>query len=200
MRTSARRPLKRTTETPTRKRTRTRHRATPPAPTLPTRRSESKRPPASVIEPTCIDLREQFGARYRITFERHYKQWPRRDWPWFARILCRHGFIAPFGGELLQAFTDRPRIGRRLRSLPFILHARGDDETVILFHISHVAEVLAILQPRRRRPALGDEQKARLIADGQAALTRWRARAKAHSAQTPLESPRRSKTGERAVS
>lgn len=196
MRTSTRRPrLKHTNGAP--KRTRTRSTSKARSSPLTTGRSESPSPSAPVIEAICIDLRERFGDRYRIAFEEQYRRWPQRDWPWLARIRCRHGFVAPFGGELLQAFTGRPRIGRRLRSLPFVLHARGDHETVIRFHISDVAEVLAILQPRRRRPALGDEQKARLIADGQAALTRWRAQAKAQSAQTRLESPRSSKTEER---
>jgi hypothetical protein len=77
------------------------------------------------------------------------------------RLKCRYGEVYPYGGELVQAMTDRPRLGVKLRALPFVLHARGDLETVVRFHADHLAAVLAILRPYRRRQ-VSEADRARL--------------------------------------
>jgi len=110
---------------------------------------------------TCIDLQQRFGRRYRIGFEADgatKAQWPREEWPWLMELRCHRGKVYPHGGELLQAYTDRRAIGRMLRALPCVLHAKGDDETVIRFHVDHIDAVLAILKPYRRRQ-LSEAQK-----------------------------------------
>ncbi len=110
-------------------------------------------------EPSCIDLAERYGRRYRIRHEEQAAEWPPADRPWLARIACRYGHVGVQGGERLHAFTDRPVIGRRLRALPFLDHAQGDQEVRVVFHVDHLAEVLAILRPYRRRQ-LSAEQRA----------------------------------------
>lgn len=40
------------------------------------------------------------------------------------RLTCRYGEVYPYGGEILQGMTDRPRLGAKLRALPFVLAAR----------------------------------------------------------------------------
>ena len=116
----------------------------------------------------CVDLAARFGDRFRLTWEADgvtKSEWTREDWPWLQRIRCRYGEVYPYGGELLQAMTARPRLGTRLRALPFVLHARGDIETVVQFHVDHLNAVLAILKPYRRRQ-ISAAEKARLIAAG----------------------------------
>lgn len=75
---------------------------------------------------TCINLAERFGRRYRIGWETEGKtksEWPREDWPWLMELRCRYGKVYPLGGEILQAMTDKRRIGAQLRRLPCVLHA-----------------------------------------------------------------------------
>jgi hypothetical protein len=107
-------------------------------------------------EPTCIDLQARFGKRYRIGWEAGGAtkgQWPEADRPWLMEIRCRFGRIFPKGGEILQAMTDRPRMGTKLRALPCVLAARGDLETVVTVHVDDIDQVLALLRPYRRRQA-----------------------------------------------
>ena len=42
-----------------------------------------------MAEPTCINLAERFGQRYRIGYEEQAADWPVAERPWLARILCR---------------------------------------------------------------------------------------------------------------
>jgi hypothetical protein len=42
-----------------------------------------------------------------------------------------------------------------------VLHARGDDETVIWFHVDQIEAVLAVLKPYRRRQ-VSEAEKERL--------------------------------------
>ena len=136
----------------------------------------------------CIDLAERFGRKYRIGYEEQVDQWPVADRPWLARIRCLYGHVGVQGGERLHAFTDHRLIGRRLRRLPFVEQAQGDEEVRIVFHVEHLAEVLAILKPYRRR-VLSEEQKAKQVA--RLAAHRFKA-GQAHavqSEQTAVEPP-----------
>lgn len=116
---------------------------------------------------SCIDLEARFGSRYRIILEEHAHMWPMSERPWLARIRCRHGHVGVQGGERLYAFTNRPRIGARLRALPFIGKAQGDVEVRVVFPVDHLADVLAILIPYRRRQ-ITEADRERLRAVGAA--------------------------------
>lgn len=120
-------------------------------------------------EPSCINLAERFGRRYRVSWEADgatKPQWPREDWPWLMEIRCRYGVIYPEGGEILQAMTDRPRLGAKLRALPCVLSTRGDLETVVTFHVDDAPAVFRLLKPYRRRQVSGAERE-RLAAVGE---------------------------------
>ncbi len=88
--------------------------------------------------------------------------WPEADREWLLELRCKYGIVYPHGGEILAAWTDRPRIGARLRRLACILTARGDDETVAMFHVSDINDVLAVLRPYHRR-RLSPEHRAKSI-------------------------------------
>jgi hypothetical protein len=118
---------------------------------------------------TCVNLGARFGRRYRIGWEANgatKSQWPKEDWAWLMELRCQRGKVYPWGGELLEAYTDRRAIGRLLRALPWVLHARGDDEVVIRFHVDHIEAVLTVLKPYRRRQ-VSDAEKTRLTAMGE---------------------------------
>jgi hypothetical protein len=104
---------------------------------------------------TCVDLSKQF-PRYRLSWEANGAtkgQWKREEgeWPWLMELRGRYGTVSPYGGEILQAMTDRPRIGAQLRALPCVLSARGADEIVVRFHVDHAPAVFNLLRPYRRR-------------------------------------------------
>jgi len=123
---------------------------------------------ATARQPACIDLQEQFGRRYRIGWEAggatRY-QMPEADRPWLLELRCRYGSVSPHGGALLQAMTDRPRLGTKLRALPCVLSARGELETVVVFHVKDAAVVFSLLKPYRRRQ-ISEAERARLAAQG----------------------------------
>ena len=119
-------------------------------------------------EPTCINLQERFGRRYRVGWEANGAtryQWPEAERAWLMELRCRHGLIYPKGGKVLQATTTRQRIGAKLRALPCVLTARGDVEVVITFHVDDVPAVFRLLQPYRRRQ-VSAAQRERLRAVG----------------------------------
>jgi hypothetical protein len=116
----------------------------------------------------CVNLRQRFGRRYRIRWEgdgvTRY-QWPEDERQWLMELRCKRGVISPWGGELLQAWTDKPRIGAQLRRLSCVIRACGDEEVVIRFHVDDLEQVLAVLKPYRRRQ-LSEAQKEQLRAVG----------------------------------
>ena len=61
----------------------------------------------------CINLQEQFGQQYRITFDPAYnpKHVPRDKLDaWMMLIPCRRGVIYPHGGDLLIVEVDGRRV------------------------------------------------------------------------------------------
>lgn len=101
----------------------------------------------------CLDLETRFGRRYRIVpaDETEYRETPVGERAWCVEIRCHHGGVYPFGGTRLAAYSRTGVTGGKLRRLPFILSARGDEEVVIVFEAEHLSAVLAILRPYRRR-------------------------------------------------
>lgn len=110
-----------------------------------------------------LDLRTEFGDRFRLGWEADgitRSAWAVAEQCWLLEIRCRYGTMYPHGGDLLAAFTDRPRVGARLRRLRFLVSARGDREVVVTFHVNDVEEVFAVLKPYRRR-RLSPAQRAK---------------------------------------
>jgi hypothetical protein len=115
--------------------------------------------------PWPMDLRTRFGDHYRIGWEASGSTrsgWPKSERSWLLELRCRYGIVYPYGGEILAAWTDRPRIGAKLRALACVLRARGDAETVVTFHVNDAEAVFRILKPYRRR-RLSDAQRLRNI-------------------------------------
>ena len=68
---------------------------------------------------TPIDLRKKFGHRWKIGLDES----ARGRWsdPWTYSIVCCHGEIIPWGGDLLAASTKNAgAIANRLRAAPFV--------------------------------------------------------------------------------
>ena len=135
------------------------------------------------------DLRALFGSRFRVEYEAEGVT--RRAWgeeeAWLLELRCKHGGIYPYGGDLLAAYTDRPRVGRRLRRLPCAVTARGDEEVVITFRVNDVGAVLKVLRPFSRRQ-LSPARRA------QSAATLARARQKRREALLQRAFPAREST------
>src|SRR4051794_23742472 len=114
--------------------------------------------------PTCIDLRERFGDRFRITYDAAYDAKGRhhRD-PWYALIPCRGNVtIYPFGWDLLAVEVDRhPGLAKQLSTIPGVtLHQAGDHERTYLFPAHLFDQVAAIVKPRRRRKLTPEQRQA----------------------------------------
>lgn len=104
---------------------------------------------------SCINLKERFGKRFRIRTE----DGQRTTAPWLYLIPCRNGEIGPFGGELLQACTNRRgNLPRLLTDAGCTITQDGDDGVNATFHVRDFAKVARVMRPRRRRQ-MTEEQK-----------------------------------------
>lgn len=112
------------------------------------------------MKPKCLDLRTALPG-WRVAPSPDHERGSRID-PWNLEIRGRYGWIRPHGGELLQAYTDRAGVRRRLRELG-VLHQEGSDETVILIRVDDTGPVLELLQCYRRR-IVTPEERERLAA------------------------------------
>jgi hypothetical protein len=113
-----------------------------------------------MANPTCTDLREFAGERYRVWNETENRKAYERDDPWDLVIPGIQGFVAPHGGELLVACTNSQLLGKRiLKKLPgAILHQDASDGMNILFHLSYFSQIAEFLRLKKRR-RLTEEQK-----------------------------------------
>jgi hypothetical protein len=104
----------------------------------------------------CINLREQFGHRYRITFDSAYdpKHRPKDKLDsWMMQIACERGVLYPHGGTRLAVEVDGRAItaGRLWTSGVCTLHQDGDHQKTFTFDAADFQEVAAIVKPRRKR-------------------------------------------------
>ncbi len=113
----------------------------------------------------CIDLKRQFGRRYRVRCEEGKA---RISDPWLAVVECRHGHIYPHGGDQLGAATlRRGPVAKRLAALECTeVVADADDGVNVVFDIADFAAVAAVMKPRRRR-VLSAEHRLKLHAASQ---------------------------------
>lgn len=117
--------------------------------------------------PTCINLRERFGKRYRITHDPahagEYGEHGRTEDAWLQIIEGRAGHVFPWGGETLAASTNRR--GALACKLAAVEGAHlvqdGTDGATVTFPVERFAEVARLLHLRTRRQ-LTPEQKAKL--------------------------------------
>ena len=115
-------------------------------------------------DPTCINLTERFGDRYRIAFDPAYdpKFRPRDKLdPWSMVIPCQRGEIYPYGEETLVVEVEgRPIIRKRLNALDCtVTHQEGDNFGAFRFHVNHFDAVAKIVLPRKRRQLSEDQRR-----------------------------------------
>ena len=112
------------------------------------------------MTPTCIDLRERFGQKYRIGFDEAVET---KNDPWMMTIHCRWGTIYPHGAELLALVaTGAWLANRRSQNLAVAAAAASPVAIVALlfpdggtqpFHTASFAEVCAVEPDEARRQA-----------------------------------------------
>jgi hypothetical protein len=143
--------------------------------------------------PDCVNLRERFGADYRITFDDCYDSFhvPRACLdPWMMQIRCRGGVtIYPHGGDLLAVEVDYHRyLAKRLAAIPGVtLHQDGGNEKT--FPLALFEQVAALVRPRRKR---------KLSLEQRAAATARLAQARARLGNTRQSEPGSPETSQRA--
>jgi hypothetical protein len=123
-----------------------------------------------------LDLKQLAGARYKIVLDPSSQVDTDRE----TRLWCyripgkaagkppdqKTSFISVHGPETLAAWSDRPRIVRRLAALPFAhTHQRGDREIRVLFPVDRLDEVCAVIQAKRRRQ-VSEAERLRLAEMG----------------------------------
>ena len=118
----------------------------------------------------CINLQEQFGTRYRVTFDAAYnpKHVPRDKLdPCMMQMPCQRGVVYPYGGDLLAVEVEGRRVtANRLRELDCTTtFQEGDSFLAVTFHVADFDEVAAIVKPRRRRQ-VSDAERQRLASIG----------------------------------
>ena len=140
----------------------------------------------------CINLQEQFGQQYRITFDPAYnpKHVPRDKLDaWMMLIPCRRGVIYPHGGDLLIVEVDGRRVtANRLATWTAPRRIkRATSFLAVTFDVADFDEVAAIVKPKRHRQ-VSEAERQRLATIG--ATTRFDSRQPEH-VQRPV---RRSET------
>jgi hypothetical protein len=118
----------------------------------------------------CINLQEQFGTRYRITFDPAYspKHVPRDKLnPCMMQMPCQRGVVYPHGGGLLAVEVEGRRVtANRLRQLDCTTtFQEGDSFLAVTFHAADFDKVAAIVKPKRRRQ-VSDAERLRLASIG----------------------------------
>jgi hypothetical protein len=115
----------------------------------------------------CVNLKERFGHRYRITFDPAYnpKHVPRDKLDaWMMLIPCRRGVIYLYGGDRLAIEVEGRAPTRNL------LHGlgctttcqEGDNFLSVTFDVSDFDDVARVVQPRKRR-RLTEQQKQEAV-------------------------------------
>lgn len=111
----------------------------------------------------CLNLRELFGDKYRVTVDRESAESPRDKDPWVQEMRCRRGVIYPYSRSLLAVQVDyHPIIAQRLVRMGFQFIQDGDHEKTFVFTSDRFDEVAEIVQPYARR-YLSEEQRQKAI-------------------------------------
>lgn len=141
----------------------------------------------------CINLRDRFGDRYRITFDPAYsaRHVPREKLdPWMMLVEFRGGNIYPHGGDLLAVEVEGRRfLRKRLAALPGLtLKQDGDDFQSWTFPVEQFDAVAEIVQPRRRR-VLTEAQRAEFVERTQAYRFQSRHKVEHSGSNSPSQAP-----------
>lgn len=117
---------------------------------------------------TCINLRERFGQRFKVTMEESFHaERDRGDDPALQIIQGRRGHVYPWDGTRLAANTTKAGgIARRLKTLPWVeVYTEGSDGVTVLFPVDRLDQVADLLLLKRRR-RVSEQERERLAAIG----------------------------------
>ena len=128
--------------------------------------------------PTCIDLTELCGKKYRVTYEEsYYAQYGPKAYtndPWLKIIPCQNGHIYPHGGNRLAVSANSRKLLANLMAVPGAeLWQDASDGVTILFDVANFEQVAQIMKPRTVRH-LSEEHRRKLTESGTEALKRYR--------------------------
>src|SRR6516165_5689200 len=106
----------------------------------------------------CVNLRDLFGKKYRISFDSARRPGEKAD-PWFMQIRCRRGTVYPYGGSRLAVELDYHRkVSTQVAQIPGVIQTQdGDEEKTFVFDVALFDQVAAIVMPYKR-PVLSAEQ------------------------------------------
>lgn len=110
-----------------------------------------------------IDLKAEFGSRYRITLDESFQasDRTRADKLWCARIPCKFGHIYVHSENTLGGYTNRRNMRSRLEAIEGVkVHQRGDTELVVLFSPDRLDAVCELLHARKRRRLSPERREA----------------------------------------
>lgn len=112
---------------------------------------------------TCINLRELFGEKYRVSIDRESAEGPRDQDPWVQEMRCRRGLIYPYSATHLAVQVDYHRfIAKRLARLGLKLIQNGGHEKTFVFTTDRFDEVKELVRPYARR-YLSEERRQEAI-------------------------------------
>ena len=121
--------------------------------------------------PECINLKERFGEKLKVTYEESYEaERGPNAWaedPWMMIIPCKHGHIYPHGGDTLIVETEGHfRIKAAMGRLDCCqVHQDGDDFGSFRFDVADMAKVAQVVKPYRKRQ-ISDAERQRLAGMG----------------------------------
>lgn len=102
----------------------------------------------------CPNLRDLFGAKYKITLDPAARK--NSADPWYFQIPCGQSRITiyPYGDNTLAVECDNRKIvAKRLADAGFRLWQDGDNEKTFIFTVEQFKAVAKIVKPKRRRTA-----------------------------------------------
>ncbi len=144
--------------------------------------NDSDRTPGDSHWRDMVNLKERYGHRFKVAYDESYYaergDHGRAEDARLMVLLCDHGHMYPFGGDLLAASTDkRGAVAGRLAGLDCTTVVQdGDDGVNATFHVHDFEEVAAVMKPRKRKRgrAMTAEEKKQLADRGRAALRKLR--------------------------
>jgi hypothetical protein len=123
---------------------------------------------AETPTPTCPNLKQLFGKRYRVSYEESYyaergTMLARTPDPWLMIIRGRLGHVFPHGRNLLAVATDKrgSTVTKLLAEVPDLtIVQNGSDGVNATFPIECFPAVARIVKLRKRRILTPEQLKA----------------------------------------
>lgn len=129
-----------------------------------------------MIKKDKMDLRVEYGNKYRIEYEKaYYCEYGRRaraEDPELQIIPCRHGEIFIWDANRLAVGTNsRGPIAKKLMGLDCVkVEQDGDDGVTLSFSPEHFRDVADVVKPRTNRRL--SKRQLRALANGRASRSK----------------------------